>query len=395
MIVVDGVARRIPLEAAPIRTGPGEFDLLESSYDNAGNIIHAEAPFSLWDDASGFVVDGRDYRRRTNAGFDETIDFANRHATHFVLSATNFLQFEGESPARRESYKRLMRSLDRLEIRLVVMGLGVQAQRRWNPKLHRLPAEAIEFMSFLGEKCSYIGLRGEFSASIFRDYAGVKNTRVIGCPSFFQRPESFTELRAFLSGTRHGSVSFNATNLNKPAEFDLARRAIDEDSFWVEVSNESLHRLALNSRVNPELAEVPAALRPLIAGSTPVIRRKHLVSYFSRRYRRFRDFAPWWQFNREEVRFSYGTRFHGNMATLLAGRPALWVTHDSRTLELATTLHLPAVSLTQALESSTADLEAATNYEATFDNVERLFHRFNDFLAENDLPVVQRPFVTG
>lgn len=394
MIIIDGVARQIDLKSSSIMRTEGEFDLLDNSQDNAGNIVHAEAPFSLWDDGTGAVVDGRNFRRRTGASFDDTIDFANRQASHFVLSATNFLQFEGESPARRASYARLMHSLDRLEIPLVVMGIGVQAQRRWNPKAHLLPVEAIEFMKFLGRKCASIGVRGEFSASIFRDYAGVSNTRVIGCPSFFQRPEVFEELRIFLAGARQGSVAFNATNLNKPAELQLVRRSIDEDAFWVEVTNEAIHRFALQSHVDPELAELPAILERLVAGPSPVLGRDELVRYFSRRYRRFRDFNPWWQFNREHVRFSYGTRFHGNMATLLAGRPALWITHDSRTIELTSTLHLPSVTLTQALEANTEELEAAADYELTFDHLAVLFGNFNEFLNENDLRQVRRPFMS-
>lgn len=394
MIVIDGVARRIDIEGVLTRRVPSEFDLLESSYDNAGNIVHAEAPFSLWDDGAGAVVDGRDFRRRMRVSFDDTVAFANREATHFVLSATNFLQFEGESAARRESYTRLRQSLEKLEIPLVVMGLGVQAQRRWNPKMHRLPFEAIELMKFLGEKCASIGVRGEFSASIFRDYAGVRNTRVIGCPSFFQRPEMFEELRTFLSGSRRGSVAFNSTNLSKPAELELVRRSIDEDCFWVETTNESIHRFALESYSDPELAEIPPALKHLLVGAFPALGREQLVAYFSRRYRRFRDFNPWWQFNREQVRFGYGTRFHGNMAVLLAGRPALWITHDSRTIELTRTLHLPSVTLTEALETSTEALEAAIDYEPMFDHLGMLFERFNGFLAENGLPLARQSFAS-
>lgn len=37
---------------------------------------------------------------------------------------------------------------------------------------------------------------------------------------------------------------------------------------------------------------------------------------------------------KNNVSFAWGTRFHGNMAALQNGVPALWVNHDSRTREL-------------------------------------------------------------
>lgn len=391
MILVDGVARQIDGEGSSDYAN-SQFDLLVSSYDNSGNTVHAEAPFSLWDDGTRRIVDGREYRRRHGFDLDQTIDFANREASHYVLSATNFILFDGDTEARREAYLRLVRSLDRLKVPLVVIGLGVQAPRRWNPTNHHLPPEAVDFIKFVGEKCELVGVRGEFTASIFRDYGGVHNTSVIGCPSFFQRPRSFSDLRQFLKGSRPGSVSFNATNFGKPAEQVLMNRAIREDSYWLEVHNESVHAFALEAMLHPELAEVPKELRWIISSSDPLFRRAELVDYFVRRYRRFRDLRSWGHFNREQIRFSYGTRFHGNMAAVIAGRPALWIAHDSRTSELVETLHLPSVTLTQAVESTSQELEAMATYDDTFDHLAGLFDRFNGFLSVHNLPTAKLAF---
>jgi polysaccharide pyruvyl transferase WcaK-like protein len=50
-----------------------------------------------------------------------------------------------------------------------------------------------------------------------------------------------------------------------------------------------------------------------------------------------------------------GTRLHGTMAALAAGTPAAIITHDSRTSELATTMHLPRLTMPQVMASPTVD----------------------------------------
>src|SRR5699024_6095735 len=162
-----------------------------------------------------------------------------------------------------------------------------------------------------------ISVRGEFTARVFRELAGVENTLVTGCPSFFQRPEAFGELEQYLKSRRRGSLFYNATHLRSAPEKALIRRAIMDDQFWLEVHDADIHRFSVQALRDPELAEVPVTLRWMLEGASPEITRAQLVDYFSRRYRLFRDVRPWYQFNKEHVSLSYGTRFHGNMAALL------------------------------------------------------------------------------
>lgn len=387
MIIADGVARLFHQEN-DVEARSGKFSLLDSSYDNSGNAIHAEAPFSFWDNGKGEVIDARQLRNRSSFGFEQVIEFANQNATHYVLSAANFILFEDMSEQRRNAYKDLRSALEKLTIPLVVLGMGVQAPRRWNPTDHKLPQEAIDFMAFLGEKCEQISVRGEFTASIFRDYAGVKNTIVTGCPSFFQRPQAFAELRAFLTSKRHGNVAYNMTNYRKPAEQLLMRRAISADNFWVGVTKDDLYRFVVEANRNFELAAVPSNMHFLFEQSEQAITRDQVANYFTRRYRRFSDANSWTEFNREQVRFSYGTRFHGNMSALISGKPALWIVHDSRTQEMVDALNLPHVTLTQATETSMHDLEQTLNYDKMFDGLSDRFRIFNKFLKLNNLPEI-------
>lgn len=361
LLVVDGVARHL-LDAPE----PGRFDLLESSYDNAGNVVHAEAPFAMWDDGSGAVIDGRQLRYRRGNTFRDTIDFANRKQASFILSAANFIQFDGMSPERRASYRRLQNELERLEVPLVVLGLGAQAPRRWNPRDHALPQEAIDLMKFFGERCDVISARGEFSASVLRDYAGVRNTIVTGCPSFFQRPEAFAELRHDLRERRAGRTVISVTNLRKPAELEMLSRAAARGHEWIDVR----HPMTVDDGVVASADGAPIRID----------RRGYLEA------------RTWMHDLRQRFTFGYGTRLHVNMALLLAGLPALWVVHDGRTVEATNALHLPSITLQEVVSAEREELEMAADYEEMFDHLEGLFGTFNRFLERVGLPGVDHPF---
>lgn len=354
------------------------------SDENAGNMIHGTAPFQMFKSAVDVRRSG--WRRHYTAA--KPIDFINEQCSHYVFSCANMIQFDNFTERKREAYSSLMASLDPVKVPIVIFGLGAQASSIDTIDHEGLPDEAVEFMRFLGSKCEYIGVRGEFTARVFSELAGVQNTVVTGCPSFFQNPSAFVELRKFLNSRRRGGISFNATHLSSPLERAGMLRSIKENHFWLEVHSAAIHRFHIQALRDPELAEIPQVLAPLASGSYPELGHAQLVEYFQSRYRLFRDVRPWYQFNREHVRFSYGTRFHGNMASLLAGRPALWLTHDSRTEELARQMNLPNLPLEESIGMSSSELEEATDYSSMFESLEAQFENFNGYLKLNGLPAI-------
>ena len=52
----------------------------------------------------------------------------------------------------------------------------------------------------------------------------------------------------------------------------------------------------------------------------------------------------WTEFlNKENIQFSIGSRFHGNMMAFSNGIPAMWIVHDFRTKELVEAMELPYI----------------------------------------------------
>ena len=96
--------------------------------------------------------------------------------------------------------------------------------------------------------------------------------------------------------------------------------------------------------------------------------------------------SHWTDFNRELVDLTYGTRFHVNMASLLSGIPAVWLTHDSRTRELVRTLNLPGLALTEIENQPIEELVTEVDFTPLFDTLHEKFDAFNDFLEAAGLP---------
>lgn len=377
-IAVAGIATSMPLEFP-------SFD------ENAGNMIHGMAPHELFNNA---IDTRRSGWRRYFTGKD-AISFINSQCSHYVYSFANFIQFHNFRQEKRDAYKNLISILGQAEVPLIPLGIGAQAPDHSNISADDLPSEAIEFMKFLGEKAELISVRGEFTARVFRELAGVENTVVTGCPSFFSQPQAFKKLYDFVQSPEKSlGVAFNATKLRDPHERRLMLRSVLQDMYWVEVHDDETHQFALKALNDPNNAEVPSYWSVYVDSDRPRVTKEELINHFSRRYRLFRDVQPWYQFHSEETRFSFGTRFHGNMAALLAGRPGMWVTHDSRTKELTRTLHLPNIPLEEAVEMTTPDLEAKAHNDlgALFDNLQPMFDTFNGFLDHYGLPAQKLDF---
>ncbi|MDT9698560.1 polysaccharide pyruvyl transferase family protein [Streptomyces sp. P17] len=84
--------------------------------------------------------------------------------------------------------------------------------------------------------------------------------------------------------------------------------------------------------------------------------------------------------------FAYGTRIHGNIAALLAGTPAVVLTHDSRTLELCRYFDIPHRQLSGLpADTDPRDLYEAADFSAMIKGHGERFERITAFLTRNGL----------
>lgn len=353
--------------------------------ENAGNTIHAKAPFEMFPQESIFYKDPR----FTSGILGDFATYVNNHCSHLIVTLANFIRFGSDSG---EKYLRFKEFLEQFSVPIVIFGLG--AQSKTQDLSGELPYEALELMKYLADSSEAVGVRGHFTASVFEHFAGVKNTYVTACPSFFSRPRAFSELSYRVGAEVDvNTIAFNGTTYHDPIEKELLVSAIQRRHYLVEPVNRFTTRFAEQVRGHAEQPDLPWFLKGPVKNGT--LSREQIIAFFRDKFYLFREPAPWYRFNEQHVSFTYGTRFHVNMASLLSGVPALWITHDSRTQELTDFLSLPRITKEEAVDLSLDELVDRVDYSDMFRALPGLFENFNRYLALHDLPAITQPLQSG
>ncbi len=352
--------------------------------ENAGNMVHAMAPFEMFPNC---VFAHDDLSRH---GVERFIDLVNGQCSHLVITLANTLRIGAEDG---NSFAAQLKFLEQVKCRIVVFGLGVQS---WDQNLDSasLPPEAIDLLRFFGERCAALGVRGAYTKAVIEKLSGIRNVMAVGCPSLFSRPASLASLRRKeRERNRSGRPAYAGTHFTQEAERAMLAEAIRSDSFLIEPVNRFNQAYFEHlSRGGAPQEQVPYFVAKLAKLDPDTFSPDHLGAYYRNRYRLFRHTEPWYRFNQENVAYTYGTRFHVNMASVISGRPALWVTHDTRTLELTEQLNLPSLPLDEARHLSAAEIGERLDMTEFFDHLGGHFRRFNDYLAVNGLTPIQNEF---
>ncbi|MGO2779493.1 polysaccharide pyruvyl transferase family protein [Glutamicibacter arilaitensis] len=352
--------------------------------ENSGNMVHANAPLLMFPNS---VYSNNPHLKLSGNGSFRP--FINNSCSHLIVTLANMLTLGREDGS---PYARFQRALEQYDKPIVVFGLGVQSNS-YDLENATLPKEAIELLQFLSQKATLLGVRGEYTKQVVEKLAGVKNAYVTGCPSLYSRPEMISKLRTRLrEGSSSKRAAGNITNLRRKSERELLSKIISSDSYLVEPVSRAFHQYYVDvmSGLKPQL---PYSMKPLVKEQPELFADHDLVpDWFSKYYRLFRDLEPWKQFNQEHVRFTFGTRFHVNMNSILSGVPALWLTHDSRTRELVEFANFPHLPLESVADLDISDIEKSINYEPFFDGIHGSFDNFNNYLSANGLPQIKFEF---
>ena len=274
---------------------------------------------------------------------------------------------------------------------MVIFGLGVQSKTQSLDDAIVTPA-AIDLMQYLGERCRVVGVRGEFTKQVFAHFAGVENTYVTGCPSLYSHPSGVKKMYHAWKHGKSGLRAYAGTNYSDEVERQMLFESTQRNQFLVEPVSKANFEFFLdaNANVNAPDMRVPYYLKRYIKNDQTTV--QDLADYYSKYFRLFRNIDTWLEFYQDQVSFSYGSRFHVNMASLLAGVPALWLTHDARTSELVEFMHLPSLAIADAAQMSPEEIQQAWDPEDFFDNIHGLYDNFNEYLGIFGLPPVYLDF---
>lgn len=367
-----------------IRSGKDPFTPVSAETTVAQDVLHGNVGNHLYTQAVHKTLMAPDTEIISNSTLSETRkataeDCArvNDEFDAFVVPLANAFR-----PHFRGRMKRLTTFIRGLKIPVVVIGVGAQVDDPSSDTrgLDPIAPEVKDFVTAVLDRSESIGVRGEFT----RDYLtglGFPDdaVEVIGCPSLFLHGPDF-ELPP-RSGRLHRAshIAFSLT----PKVAGIG---------------EMLRRQAA---AYPNLTYVPQdrpALELMLWGEQPgTVSDPSLPThpdhpmYQQDRMRFFLDPRPWLDYL-DNCDFAYGTRFHGNVAALLARTPAVLLAHDSRTLELAQYHAMPY----RLISDTPVDVDPQDLFEefdpAPFNGVYReRFTTFVDFLERNGLQHVYSP----
>ncbi|AXT83847.1 polysaccharide pyruvyl transferase [Aeromicrobium sp. A1-2] len=336
---------------------------------NSGNYLFQHSVWkALSIDGAELVSNGTlSERQPPQEGDAERI---NSEFDHLVIPMAN--AFRPEFAPRLD---RLSELLQQLTIPVTVTGIGAQAA-------HGLGAESLEpisdsvkkFVSLVLDRSASIGVRGEFTRSYLRGLGFADEAvDVIGCPSLFLHGRDFTVDKKVDAITQDSRLALNLTpEVPGIGAFATAQTERHPHLTYIGQDSNDL-RLMLWGVPFPHVHD------PLVP-----VHLNHPI-YQADRMRLFLDTWTWYDFLADHD-FAYGTRFHGNVAALLGGTPALLLAHDSRTIELAEYHQMPFTLMPEF----TADLRAEELYESTDMSkfnaaMPERFDRYTAFLERNRL----------
>ncbi len=277
----------------------------------------------------------------------------------------------------------------RTRLPIICFGLGSQIlpgqDRTLKPGTDR-------FLRLVSERSGSIGVRGSFPAEVLWSL-GIRNVSVVGCPSLFgltgeamerlvtARPSLDRVLLGFSNNVRQHALSPEAM---RASENGLFQRMMGENAFYV-LQNEAAELELLVAMEAQDDQAARGATERIARAFDVAPTRADFRTFLSTRLRVFFAVEDWVGCART-MGAAVGSRFHGNIAAMLAGTPALFLVHDMRTAELCDLLRAPSLILDRPYGAEEiVEHMLAMDYGPFAAQFPRLMMEWRLFLARNGL----------
>ncbi|WP_444912183.1 polysaccharide pyruvyl transferase family protein [Microbulbifer sp. PAAF003] len=304
-----------------------------------------------------------------------------------VLPASNFIHPDRDMGS-------LADKLEKANLPVLVVGLGAQATHK-NEGV-KFKEGTIRFAKVLSDLATKIAVRGEYTATLLESF-GVNNVEVVGCPSNFTNldPELGLKSESSLRALRNMPeeklsilVNIDAHRKKFKKVFDGFHLSIKKNYFEVVCQNPlelvSLARGDAYDEGNHHMLHQADLWCP--GESRDVFER-----FVKERFVTFFNAEAWMEYARK-FDLSVGTRLHGNMLAFQSYVPSLFVSHDTRTSELADIMMLPTCSWDMFVAGGVADMVDSCKFDgAAYDkNRKALIKRYLAVLAAYDISVCNK-----
>ncbi|MDE6852943.1 MAG: polysaccharide pyruvyl transferase family protein [Lachnospiraceae bacterium] len=288
--------------------------------------------------------------------------------------------------AFRHSFLRELNSItdlvSQLKIPCIVVGVGIQGKNKKASNQAEVDESVTRFMKAILAKSSKVGLRGERTAEYLTKlgFQAERDFTVIGCPSMYMWGKTLPEMEV-RELTSDSSVSMNS-KIQLPQKFHdfMYRSSIDLPNFhYVAQVIQEIRQMYMGADYPPDFVKTIPEHFP-VDFTHPIYQSGKGIS--------FTNFASWLQYLQGKD-FSFGSRIHGNIASILAGTPCYIVVSDERIKELVDFHHIPHMLMKDLTEETNIfDLYEKADFSAIQKNHEKKFLHYLDFLWENGLQTI-------
>ena len=300
---------------------------------NNGNFIHGAAARRLLQCYADFHVQ--------HIWTEAELERIRSDYSHVIFIAANGMRL-GESSANSQirelarNQANVAENIERAGLPVVVLGLGAQANLNGAPDFTVIE-ETRRLLHVLSYHSQKVAVRGAFTAEACLKL-GVNNVEVIGCQSlFWHLTPHFTRHLTDPTAEPTKKIAFNYTYAQHEAE--LINQAMSRGHDVIGQGNVAEEDIKNNAKEKAPFGwGLPAAFE------RGLIDKERYEDWIRGHFVQFHD-AETWIDEMKHYRFSYGTRFHGNMAALISGVRALWIVHDMRTKEMCEHFKLPFAEL--------------------------------------------------
>jgi polysaccharide pyruvyl transferase WcaK-like protein len=341
-------------------------------YHNIGDAFVHDSSMKLLDYDAISVLDIR-------TADPADIDRYNAEYDYCFLRGSNYI-----NPTM--NWRCTLEIVEKLKIPVIAFGVGAQAPSHGPLELSD---ESKRVWRAIGDRCETLGVRGNYTADVLWNI-GVKNVRVIGCPTLFRR--------------RNPDHRIDLPKLEKVRKVGYTlRREVDpayapDINQYLKVQRDTLLELAKDREVTvfaqgeieekkvvmgtPEQRE--EAIAKLIDSGWFTGKDDPLVKLYRKRLF-YSDVVAEYDAAAKRQHLVLGYRLHGNLISLANGVPSIYFTYDSRTAEFVETFNIPAYDV---FSGKKFELEAYWD-QTLFERFNRAYYRgyreMRAFLEENGI----------
>ncbi len=276
--------------------------------------------------------------------------------------------------------------LRRLKIPVIAFGIGAQAPVNGNLELSEDTKTVLRLMA---DSTASLGVRGAYSAEVL-NAIGIKNVRIIGCPTAFRanKPDLAIRLPALETVNRVGvtlrrevSPTY-AQNIKRYLTFhrDMVKMLAGRfDATLMAQGEIEEKKLALGTAEQKE--EAIASLRQNRWADEWYLDEEMEALYRSRMF--YSDVVADYEALVRKLDLVLGYRLHGNLMALANGTPSIYVTYDSRTAEFAETFKIPSFDVFSGQEFRLEDYWDQGRFDRFNATYAKVYAAMRDFLVEN------------